>query len=203
MLTLTDLSRAIRTSSRTPRLFTAAGLGGALLVFLGQTPIAPKGSEFIDPVTVPPGLPAWCLTPQELDPPNDFPHQLFQIPVTVTAYSSTADQTDSTPFVTASNTRVRRGIVALSRDLLREFTPGAPFGYGDRVELEGVGSFVVEDTMHPRFRQRVDIWFPHRVQARRWGVQRFQLAHLSPQAQAEGLSAQDSAPLLFAAALSE
>ncbi|MDP3003980.1 MAG: hypothetical protein Q8N43_00505, partial [Candidatus Azambacteria bacterium] len=32
--------------------------------------------------------------------------------VVLTAYSSTPDQTDDTPFITASNTRVRDGIVA-------------------------------------------------------------------------------------------
>jgi 3D (Asp-Asp-Asp) domain-containing protein len=203
MLSLTDLSHAFNASFQSPRRFTAACLGGALLVLLGQSPVAPTASKFIDPVDLPPGLPTWSLQVEELTTPKGFPRQLFRIPVTVTAYSSTTDQTDSTPFVTASNTRVRRGIIALSRDLLREFTPGAPFGYGDQVELEGQGRFVVEDTMHPRFDKRVDIWFPNRAAARRWGVQRFQLAHLSPETQNKGLYAQDSTQPLFAAALSD
>jgi 3D (Asp-Asp-Asp) domain-containing protein len=95
--------------------------------------------------------------------------------VTATGYSSTYDQTDSTPFITASNSQVRWGIIALSRDLLREFTPGAPFGYGDRVQIPGVGIFIVEDTMHGRWRGRVDIWFPSRSEAARWGVQHVSL----------------------------
>jgi 3D (Asp-Asp-Asp) domain-containing protein len=108
-----------------------------------------------------------------------FPRSLFKFPVTVTGYSSTPDQTDSTPFVTASNRRVRPGIVALSRDLLREYTPGAPFSFGDKVELKGVGVFTVEDTMHSRFEKRVDIWFTSRTAAREWGRQELSLARLS------------------------
>lgn len=160
-------------------------------------------SNFTDPVAVPDGLVTWSLHVEDVVPPNCFPRQLFRVPVTVTAYSSTTDQTDSTPFVTASNTRVRKGILALSRDLLREFTPGAPFSYGDLVELEGVGRFVVEDTMNPRFAKRVDIWFPSRGAAKRWGVRHFQLAHLSLEAHIKGGLTQDTTLPLFAAALSE
>ncbi|MBD3334429.1 MAG: hypothetical protein GF355_02840 [Candidatus Eisenbacteria bacterium] len=89
--------------------------------------------------------------------------------VSVTAYSSTPDQTDDTPWITAAATRVRPGIVALSRDLLKTHTPDAPFEYGDLILVAGVGVFRVEDTMHRRWRRRADIWFPTRDQARRWG----------------------------------
>lgn len=101
--------------------------------------------------------------------------------VTVTGYSSTGDQTDSTPFVTASNTRVRSGVIALSRDLLATFTPGAPFDFGDEVELEGLGRFIVEDTMAARYTKRADIWFPSRAVAIRWGKKRMKLHGLSPE----------------------
>jgi len=94
---------------------------------------------------------------------------VFTIKVAVTGYSSTPDQTDATPYITAANTRVRPGILALSRDLLREYTPGAPFAFGDKVTLAGVGTFRVEDTMARRFRKRADIWFQTRDQARQWG----------------------------------
>ena len=67
---------------------------------------------------------------------------------------------------------MRPGIVALSRDLLREYTAGAPFGFGDRVEVVGVGKFLVEDTMASRFHKRVDIWFATRGEAQRWGKRR-------------------------------
>jgi 3D (Asp-Asp-Asp) domain-containing protein len=101
-------------------------------------------------------------------------------PVTVTGYSSTRDQCDEDPFITASNKRVRHGIIALSRDLLRRYNPEAPFHWGDRVYLEGVGEFVVEDSMNARFRSRADIWFPDRASAREWGVQELKLIAMPP-----------------------
>lgn len=89
--------------------------------------------------------------------------------VVVTAYTSRPRETDATPFVTASMTRVRTGCLALSRDLLRTFTKEAPFEFGDWVVLPGIGVFVVQDTMHPRWRNRADIWFPDLREALRWG----------------------------------
>ena len=126
--------------------------------------------------------PVFCLASQsdDADEPQSAPRtsKMFSIDVTVTAYSSTPGQTDSTPFITASNTRVREGIIAVSRDLLLRFTPGAPLHYGDLVELEGVGVFRVEDTMNPRYKKRVDIWFPDFRSARNWGVRRAVLTKL-------------------------
>jgi 3D (Asp-Asp-Asp) domain-containing protein len=89
--------------------------------------------------------------------------------ILATAYTSDVDLTDDSPTITAANTDTHQGIVALSQDLLRSYTPGAPFDFGDTVELKGIGRFQVEDTMHPRWQRRADIWFPTREQALRWG----------------------------------
>jgi len=89
--------------------------------------------------------------------------------VVVTGYSSTPWQTDETPFLTASMTHVRPGVIALSRDLIRRYNPDAPFRYGDRIRVEGVGEFVVEDTMNQRYEKRADIWFETTDEAVRWG----------------------------------
>lgn len=78
------------------------------------------------------------------------------VTVSVTGYSSTPDQTDDTPWLTATGTKTRVGVLAVSRDLL----PLLP--YGTRV-------YVVEDTMHPRLRRTLDVWFPSRGLALRWG----------------------------------
>jgi len=130
------------------------------------------------------------LEPASSPAPAKAPRSVFHLPVTVTGYSSTVDQTDDSPFITAMNTPVRPGILALSRDLLREFTPGAPFRFGDVVELEGVGLFQVEDTMNPRYMKRVDIWFGSREAARQWGRRTLYLAKLTPLAQASIYMAQ-------------
>ena len=81
---------------------------------------------------------------------------------TITAYSSTVDQTDSDPFITASGSWVKDGIVAAN------FLPfntkiRIPEYFGDRV-------FVVKDRMNRRFYNRVDIWFPSRGQAINFGI---------------------------------
>lgn len=98
----------------------------------------------------------------------------FKLKVTATAYTSLARLTDSTPFLTASMTRTRveyrEGIqwhvVAVSRDLLTVFP------YGSKVLLRCPNRLIyglVEDTMHVRWKRRVDIWFPDLNQALRWG----------------------------------
>ncbi len=81
---------------------------------------------------------------------------------TITGYSSTVDQTNSEPFITASGYRVRDGIVAAN------FLPfGAkiriPEAFGDKV-------FVVKDRMNRRFNNRVDVWFSTRQEALNFGV---------------------------------
>ena len=92
------------------------------------------------------------------------------VKVMATGYSSTVMETDDTPFITAANTPTREGILALSRYLFREYTPGAPFSFGARVRIPGVGEFIVEDSMNERWSNRVDVWFPSRVEALRFGV---------------------------------
>jgi 3D (Asp-Asp-Asp) domain-containing protein len=88
------------------------------------------------------------------------------IPVKVTAYNPLRSQTDNSPFITASNKRVRVGMVALSRDLEGEFD----FRFGDTVYLYGLGRFVFEDRMHRRKRRHVDILMLNPVAARKFGV---------------------------------
>jgi 3D (Asp-Asp-Asp) domain-containing protein len=91
------------------------------------------------------------------------------IRVDVTGYCSRVEETDADPFLTAMCTVTGSGVIALSRDLLRTFTPGAPFDFGDKVLLPGAGVFSVEDTMHPRWQRRADIWFPNIDEAHAWG----------------------------------
>lgn len=93
------------------------------------------------------------------------------VKVIATGYSSSIHETDDTPFTTASNTRTRLGVLALSRDLLKRYTPDAPFSFGDRVHINGVGEFIVEDSMNARWDNRADVWFPTREDALEFGVQ--------------------------------
>lgn len=80
----------------------------------------------------------------------------------VTFYSSTPDQTDDTPFITANGTLVRDGIAAANF---------LPFGARFRLpELFGGKVFVVHDRMHHRFGNRVDIWVETREEAVERGI---------------------------------
>jgi len=109
--------------------------------------------------------------------------------VRATGYNSLASQTDSTPNVTATGTRTRFGVLAVSRDLLSR---DLPYGsivrlrdlgtyYDGRGEgryqsvLDGQGLFVVEDTMHARKRQQVDVWFGDYASAVNWGVRELEV----------------------------
>ncbi len=82
--------------------------------------------------------------------------------VTMTAYSSTPDQTDSTPFITANGTRVRDGIIAAN--FLR---------FGTKVKLpdySGDKIYEVTDRMNARYPDRADIWMETRDAAMDFGI---------------------------------
>jgi len=85
----------------------------------------------------------------------------------VTAYSSTVDQCDASPFITAKGTMVRDGIVA---------TNFLPFGTKITFPLLYPGKvFVVEDRMALKNSHKVDIWFPSRGEAIQFGVKYTQI----------------------------
>jgi len=88
-----------------------------------------------------------------------------EIRVVMTGYSSTPEETDSTPFITANGTMVKDGIVA--NNLF-------PFGTRIRIpELYGDKVFVVEDRMSwKKGYYHVDIWFSSKTEALDFGAKR-------------------------------
>lgn len=85
-----------------------------------------------------------------------------KIKVEITAFSSTPDQTDDTPFTTASGKNVKDGIVAAN------FLP-----FGTRIQIPSVYGdkiFIVEDRMNKRYTDRVDVWHPDRESAKNFGI---------------------------------
>ncbi len=89
--------------------------------------------------------------------------------VKATAYNSEVGQTDNSPFITATGTRVRPGVIALSRDLLRIFPYGSRVTLQDKAGLLNGRVFIVEDTMNVRMANTIDIWMGSRAQALAWG----------------------------------
>lgn len=87
--------------------------------------------------------------------------------ILATAYSSTPDQTDSSPFITASGTRVHDGTVAINR--VRFGTKVRFLNYRpDKI-------FTVEDRHNRRLSPRVDIWLPSRRAALEFGKRTLQM----------------------------
>lgn len=91
--------------------------------------------------------------------------------IVVTAYSSTNDQTDSSPCTTANGFDVCEN--AIENVVAANFLP-----FGTHVQFPdyfGDREFVVQDRMHPRFSNRIDIWMKSREAAKQFGVKRLKM----------------------------
>ena len=95
--------------------------------------------------------------------PNQPVKPSQNIKMIVTAYSSTLWETDNDPYITASGSGVKEGIVA--NNML-------PFGTEIKIpELYGDKVFVVEDRMNWRkSNYHIDIWFPNYSEALNFGA---------------------------------
>lgn len=93
----------------------------------------------------------------------NMPEMSKTLRVVLTGYSSTPDQTDDTPFITASGSRVRDGVIAANF-----------LAFGTKIkipELFGDKEFIVEDRMAKKHNGKIDIWFPNRRLAKNFGIQ--------------------------------
>lgn len=93
------------------------------------------------------------------------PQPIKVVHVTVTAYSSTPDQTDSTPCITADGFDVCAN--GLENVIAANFLPigtqvKIPDYFGDQV-------FTVHDRMNRRYGDRVDVWMTSRAKAIEFG----------------------------------
>ena len=81
--------------------------------------------------------------------------------VTVTTYTVSKGQTDSTPLITASGYKLdslnpkKQKVIAISRDLKRKYK------FGQKVRVKGAGKldgvYTVRDVMARRWRKKIDI----------------------------------------------
>lgn len=106
-----------------------------------------------------------------------------------TGYNSLPGQTFGNPHITATGETTRLGIIAASRDLIGSDlpygslvrivdrgSPGDGRGAGAFQELlDEHGPFIVEDTMHIRKTQQIDVWFPELSTALGWGVREVEI----------------------------
>src|SRR3989344_7121472 len=127
----------------------------ALGLMLGVNPLMDRTAE------VSPRPKSTLSVIQNIEMPEVHRNVLEVREVWITAYSSTPEETDDTPFITASGTSVRDGVLA---------TNLLPFGtevlipetFGDKV-------FTVEDRMHQRKTNNVDVWMASRSEALQFG----------------------------------
>ena len=81
--------------------------------------------------------------------------------VTVTTYTPSVEECDSTPHITASGFKIdtlnpkRHKIIAVSRDLKRKWK------FGTKIRITGMGkhdgTYIVKDVMNKRYKKRIDI----------------------------------------------
>ncbi len=90
--------------------------------------------------------------------------------LTVTAYSPRPQETDDTPGITASNTKVREGIVAVSRDLFRQ-----GWVFGKKVYIKNHGIFTISDLMNKRKQKSMDIFMHNTNKALEFGRRKLEV----------------------------
>jgi len=128
-----------------------SSVGGLIIIILATLiGVAVINSSYYDAIT-------FVDSPKVKIPKIKYVILLSQI---IYGYSSTPDQTDSTPFTTANGKRVRRGIIANNC-----------YDYGTKIRIKD-RTYIVEDRMNARYGCDVfDIWFTTRQEAKNWGKQ--------------------------------
>ena len=97
----------------------------------------------------------------EIKPDAEEVDEVIPDIVTLTTYSVSESETDSTPLITASGFKLnatnpkRHRIIAVSRDLKRKYK------FGQKVRIEGAGKYngiyTIRDLMHHRWKNKIDI----------------------------------------------
>ncbi len=99
------------------------------------------------------------LAPELIVVPEPEPIPL-RFSATVTAYSSSPDETWGDPFTTASGRRVFDGLVACPRE----------FPFGTKFKI-GNDTYLCFDRLHQKFDDRFDIWMSTKNAAKQFGKQ--------------------------------
>lgn len=145
-----------------------------ILAILNSINVLPRSYQNIIAITN-----STVSEPLKFDPHrqiNISPTTSRVVPVSATVYNAVPQQTDRTPYITADGTNLatfdyrRYRVLAISQDLLKY--NGGPFTFGDRVFVEGTGTYDgvwhIHDTMNPRFSNKVDFLVPPGVSTGQW-----------------------------------
>ena len=93
--------------------------------------------------------------------------------VDCTAYTAHERETDKDPQITASMTKIRPGVIAVSRDL---FDQG--YVFGKKVYIHGLGIYTIADLMNKRFINRIDVYIGDKKQALEFGLKQVKISLL-------------------------
>lgn len=122
-------------------------------------------------VTLEPIEPAHAegITITDITPPqaNHFSQPTKMVAATVTAYTSSEDETDDRPWETANGNHAGHGSIACP----------SKYEFGTTVEIEG-SSYTCDDRMNARYRdeEHFDVWMATKTEAKEWGVRKTSVA---------------------------
>ncbi|MFT6934106.1 MAG: 3D (Asp-Asp-Asp) domain-containing protein [Maribacter sp.] len=108
---------------------------------------------------------------------QEDPYHWIPLTVMATAYNSTPGQTSyEHAKITAWGDSIKPGVkwIAVSRDLLKK-----GLDYNTLVKIDTFnGVYIVKDKMHPRWRNRIDIYMDENIKkARVWGGRKIEITY--------------------------
>ena len=112
------------------------------------------------------------ILPSEKDPAMGALGAKNRVLAIVTAYTSDPGETDDTPFITASGTSTRPGILACPRK----------YQFGTLFEIEGL-KYDCQDRMALKNDGKFDIWMGTKDEAYRFGIKNLEVKILDKNAQ--------------------
>ncbi|MEN3324043.1 hypothetical protein VP395_09915 [Mariniflexile soesokkakense] len=108
--------------------------------------------------------------------PFEANYDWYDLKVTASAYNSVVSQTDSNPHITAFGDSLKPGLnyIAVSKDLYRK-----GLKHNTPVKIKGFDSiFFVKDRMHPRWKNKIDIYMGIDVKAaKKWGRKKVSISY--------------------------
>ncbi len=162
----------MKTTKTTALIIVALTLLPLRMLNMNEKQLLPSNATERANAAVETAAPSATLASSVSDPaPKAVLSVIGSVNVWVTAYASVPQETDNTPFITASNKHVEDGFIAAN------FLP-----FGTKVKIPSVFGdkiFTVEDRMSPRKTDFVDIWMPSVADAKDFGIHRAEILVLS------------------------
>lgn len=96
-------------------------------------------------------------------------HVIKKKKLKITAYTNSRKE-NGRYSLTANNKKLKKGYIAVSRDLLKN-----GWDFGKKVYIEELGVFEIQDTMHARMKNSLDIFMLDKNKAEEFGVKKLEV----------------------------